>query len=509
MARALRLAILLCFFFSGALAHQPKCEELAQRVGLIESRSETVFNWIGKTVLLDTNILLKDPLAFLKFPGAHIIMTGTVFEEIDSKKSHPRLGVAARHFSREFLKFFDGAESAADVRIDDQGTRMSFDLKSYSNRLEDTSLRPDLPDNQILAAALAYTGDHKRENVILVTDDNNMRMKSIGLGIQSRPFEREVADVEVDAEAEDLTEVEISDDEMNLFLQNKSLPLPKGLNLAPNEFVRFKSPSVEAADVTVARYHYNRERPERSAMKPLPEFARMGLIALPRNIEQAMALDVLLDTNVDCVILEAKAGTGKTFLALLAADYFMKKVRNYGRVNLSKPTAYVGENDPGALPGNIEEKYQEWMKSYLDNFSKLKHLETRGGKSNPKSPNPNYAELVRSLPNGYELLPFEFLRGRTLDDSFNVLDEGQNTKPVHIKTFLTRAGDRAKMVLMGDTSQLDLSEHQANETNNGLSYAIRNLLSPEIPLDQRSRVARVKLFKGERSPFADMAADRL
>lgn len=496
MRGLLRIALLLCLSGQAlpALAHD-SCE-----TNLVPKATDAKGKWDGKFLIFDTNVMLNDPQAIYKYPGAHIIISGTVLEELDSKKNDPRLGKTARSFSRELLKLIEREKSPLNIKLGG-GSLLSLDYKDYLSQLTKTTLDRKKKDNELLALAVGYGNEKGMENVILISDDLNVRIKSIGLKIEARPFELELGTTVSPKDSEAVRTFELTDKEMKNFLELGFITKPQGLEIAPNEFVTFSSPATPASLTTVGRFHFNRAEPGNLLIKALPDFKKMGLPFMPLNIEQAMALDVLLDPTIDCVILEAKAGTGKTFLTMMAAMY-MREKKAYQRVLVTKPTVYMGHNNPGALPGSIDEKYSEWMKPYLDNISRLMSAGKNGSPNKPVS----YSK-AESLPFGFELLPFEFMRGRSIPKAMIVVDEFQNTNLHEAKTILTRVGEETKMVIMGDASQIDVSPNFLNATNNGLTVSATLLTDPNLPMDKRSRVARVKLHAGVRSGFADMASD--
>lgn len=457
--------------------------------------------WSGKTVILDTNVVIHDPQALYKFPGAHIILPGTLIDELDPNKSDEKNGFTTRTFVRNLLQITQGASVRQEIPIDNSGTKLTFAVEAHESHLSTTSFNTSINDNKILATALAYKEKVGGENLLVISDDGLVLIKAFILGMQSRPFRVQNLPEKPERDASDLHEFELTDEQMQKFLNEKVLPKPSNLNIGPNEFVRFYSRSIEASDLTIGRYHYDRENPISSAVLPLPDFATMKNVkGQPRNLEQKMALDVMIDDSIDCVFLIAKAGTGKTYLTMLALLKYIEEHRG-AKGYLSKPTRFVGENNPGALPGGIDEKYSEWKRSYLDNLSQILSKSGRKGQT-------NVAQLDQ-FPHGIELLPFEFIRGRSLTDSFVVIDEFQNTNIHEAKTFLTRIGERSKIILLGDPSQIDAPASVLNLSNNGLSYAGQRLTRPGLALDRRSRVAIVRLTKSERSEFVDMVADEL
>jgi PhoH-like ATPase len=461
--------------------------------------------WKGKAVVFDTNVVLNDPTAIYKFPGATLIISGTLLEEVDGKKNDVKTGRASRAFSREILKLIESSSSSDGIPLPGGGI-LIVDHDNYMKELERTTLDPKKKDNELLAIALHYSKNFTPENTVLLTDDMNVRIKALGLKIPSKAFELEWV-----APANDKSDLlhgfELSDEQLAAFLRDGRLSVPEGLTIAPNEFVMFTSPTTKEGDATtVGRYRYNRKNPEQSAIVQLPEFEKSNhLPGAPRNLEQAMALDLLLDPEVVCVILDAKAGTGKTFLAMLAATHFNrigesnKEDRLYEQFYISRPTVHLGQKDPGALPGDIKKKYAEWAMPFLDNYNALER--NRQELNSDKAPASFHP--IAELPKQYEILPFEFMRGRSLKSVFAMIDEFQNTNVHEAKTILTRVGEGSKIVIMGDPSQIDVG--YLNATNNGLSIAVAGFTNPELSPEERSLVGVMKLVHGVRSPFSELS----
>jgi phosphate starvation-inducible PhoH-like protein len=133
------------------------------------------------------------------------------------------------------------------------------------------------------------------------------------------------------------------------------------------------------------------------------------------------------------------AGTGKTFLAIAAAVRALRQ-RTVARIVLSRPAVEAGEK-LGFLPGDLKEKVDPYLRPLYDALGELLESTT----------------VTRFLERGtIEVAPLAYMRGRTLADAFVILDEAQNATREQLKMFLTRLGDRSKMVVNGDVTQIDL-----------------------------------------------------
>jgi len=207
----------------------------------------------------------------------------------------------------------------------------------------------------------------------------------------------------------------------------------------------------------------------------------------PRNVHQKMALDMLLDPEIPLVTLTGRAGTGKTMLALAAGLYLTQDAAIYQKMLVARPVVPLGR-DIGYLPGSKEEKLRPWAQPIYDNLEFL--FGQRKG---------NLDEILVGLKN-LQIEALTYIRGRTLPHQYILIDEAQNLTRHEVKTVISRAGDNSKIVLIGDTEQID--HPYLDIESNGLSYVVGKMM--EQPL-----AGHVMLIKGERSPLAKLAADIL
>ena len=148
------------------------------------------------------------------------------------------------------------------------------------------------------------------------------------------------------------------------------------------------------------------------------------------------------------------AGTGKTYLAVAFAVSMLKSGQ-VDKIILSRPAVEAGER-LGFLPGDLKEKIDPFLRPIYDALNEMLPL----------------SEVMKKIESGQiEIAPIAFMRGRTLSNSFVILDESQNTTSVQMKMFLTRLGENSKMIINGDLSQVDLP----SGTKSGLREAIKIL----------------------------------
>jgi PhoH-like ATPase len=465
--------------------------------------------WTGKTVIFDTNVLLNDPYAIYKYPGAKVVIPGTVIEEIDAKKSDQQTGKQARTFSRlidEMLRTGGNLRQGIEIQ---PGTHLFVDNRNVTDLLGDTTFDRGKKDNEIIALALWYTLNVPgHDNVVLVSDDNNVRIKAASEEVLSIPFEYEWVTSAKEIK-HSYRELKIDEADMRKFLATGELKKPDDFAIAPNEFVMLQTEGLpEGSPDLIARYVYDRSEPSKSSLRKLPDFSQLAFP--PLNLEQAMALDLLLDPNVQLVIMEADAGTGKTFITLSAA--LMQnpngKFHRYEEVMITKPMVHMGKTEMGALPGGKDEKLLEFFNSYYDNLRVLNSkssVQAQGKGSTAQAANKKQMASNGkkvNVPN-LELLAFPYVRGRSLHYVFLIVDEFQNTNILEAKTVLTRAAEGTKVVVMGNVAQID--DRFLNERNNGLSVTASLFTQDSLSEEERSLVGFVQLKEGVRTDLAKLA----
>ncbi|MDA3779648.1 MAG: PhoH family protein, partial [Bacteroidales bacterium] len=210
----------------------------------------------------------------------------------------------------------------------------------------------------------------------------------------------------------------------------------------------------------------------------------------PRNAEQTFSIHALMNPDIQLVALTGKAGTGKTLLALAAA---LEQKNNFNQILLARPIVPLANRDLGFLPGDVQEKISPYMQPLFDNLSVIKNQY--------KSHTNEYKSIDEMLDNEKLILsPLAYIRGRSLSNSFFIVDEAQNLTPHEIKTIITRAGEGTKIIFTGDVNQID--SPYLDIKSNGLSYLTDKLKGQDI-------FAHINLVKGERSYLAELASDLL
>ncbi len=433
-----------------------------------------------KKVIVDTNVLLFDSLALLKFGDADIHIPISVIEEIDRfKRDQGENGRNARQFSR----FIDVMRAKGSLA---QGVQLE-NSEAYVYVISDmmmaglpSELDVEKADNRILMTAIGLQKQHPRSKVELITKDINLRIKADVYGITAKDFEpNNVSDENL---YEGYQEIELSPGQIDEFYQNKRLEFTD-VKLIANQYVIMKDKS-NPNHSAIGRYSFQDQ-----ALVPLfsPDTSIWGIHA--NNVEQSFALDCLLNDEILFVSLIGKAGTGKTLLAIAAGLHKTLDEGQFQRLLVSRPIFPMGR-DIGYLPGDIEQKLNPWMQPIFDNVEFLMGADKKAaGRAQ---------ELINQGMLNIE--PLTYIRGRSIPKQYLIVDEAQNLTPHEIKTIVTRAGRGTKVVLTGDIYQID--NPYVDSANSGLTYAVERFKGHPI-------AAHVTLTKGERSELAELAANIL
>ncbi len=471
-----------------------------------------------KHFVLDTNVLLHNPGALFVFEENHIVIPYPVIEELDTmKRREDDIGRAARECIRyldrlrELGKLTEGvswagldlppsapSSSGAGGAI---GT-IAIDVNDYERP---PVIAAETADNKIIAVAWRL---HQRADThaVFVSKDLAARIKSDALGIRTEDFENQKIDADrlytgyVDADADRALIDDLYRDRM-LPLERLAPALtvtpdngaePYTRELSPNQFAILHDIEDEAHS------GLGRRLADTDHMIPVTGQKRPTFGVMARNVQQTMALDLLLDDDVQLVTLLGAAGTGKTLLALAAGMAKVFTEQRYDKLLVARPIMPMGR-DIGYLPGDKDEKLFAWMQPIFDNLSYL--MSTRG------SPNQN-AESIgaeqrmdKLIADGKLVLePLTYIRGRSIPHQFMIVDEAQNLTPHEVKTIASRVGEGTKLVLTGDIGQID--NPYLDRSSNGLSYAVEKMRGVGL-------VGHVTLAKSERSELASLAAQRL
>ncbi|MCY9186971.1 MULTISPECIES: PhoH family protein [Bacillus] len=442
---------------------------------------------MSKIYVLDTNVLLQDPNAIFSFEENEVVIPAVVLEEVDSKKRYmDEVGRNARHVSKLIDALRLKGRLHEKVPLDTGGTlRIELNHRSF-HQLQEIFIEKT-NDNRILAVAknLSLEEETKEDGrpVILVSKDVLVRVKADAIGLLAEDFlnDRVVDNDEMYSGYKDLY---INQQLFSSFYGKKQISVQdmKQHAFYPNQFALMKdelggsSSALGIADKTG------------TVLKRLVFDDEHVWGIRPRNVQQTMALELLLREDIPLVTLIGKAGTGKTLLALAAGLLQTEDLGIYKKLVVARPIVPVGK-DIGYLPGEKEEKLKPWMQPIFDNLEFL---------FNAKKP--GELEAILAGIGSIQVEALTYIRGRSIPDQFIIIDEAQNLTRHEVKTLLTRVGEGSKIVLMGDPEQID--HPYLDSLNNGLAYVVERFKGQPIS-------GSVKLLKGERSGLAQLAADLL
>ncbi len=436
-----------------------------------------------KTFVLDTNVLLHDPAAMLRFKDNDVILPITIIEELDRFKKQPAMtGRNARQASRQLDELRKLGHLTKGVPINGGGQlRVALCHRETLGELP-PELEGDRGDNAILAVAMEINRQSSLP-VVMVSKDTNLRIKADALGLDAQDYETDKVDI--DGLYTGIAEVQVTAVQMNALFQQGFLPLDG--DYYPNQSLTLideVNPSHTALAIVDGT---------NGKAIPLTKIPRSGVSRIQaRNREQSFALDLLLRDSVQLVTLVGQAGTGKTLLAIAAGLQKVADERMYTRLLISRPVVPMG-NDIGFLPGDINEKLTPWMQPLYDNFDLI--FGTQDATAKPSYWRRGHEELIEQ--GLLQIEPLTYIRGRTIPKQFLIVDEAQNLTPHEVKTILTRAGEGTKVVLTGDPDQID--NPYVDAASNGLTYAIERFKNEAV-------AGHVTLYRGERSHLADRAA---
>ena len=465
----------------------------------------------AKLFVLDTNVLLHDPMCLFRFEEHDIFLPMIVLEELDGhKKGMTEVARNARQTSRTLDALAaNGGDITKGLNLDSTGHsgvhgKLFFQTEPLNYTLP-TSLPQGKADNQILGVVealrqkyLPAAGVPGRE-VVLVSKDINMRVKSRALGLNTDDYQNDktledgdllysgALALPADFWATHGQTVESWQQGLHNFYRISGPLVP---SLLINQFVYFEAPGEPSLYARVCEI-----RGKTAVFKTLKDYNHLknsvwGVTT--RNREQNFSMNLLMDPEVDFVTLTGTAGTGKTLMALAAGLTQVLDDRRYTEIIVTRATVSVGE-DIGFLPGTEEEKMGPWMGALDDNLEVLGKTETHAGEWGRAAT----SELIRSR---IKIKSMNFMRGRTFLNKYVIIDEAQNLTPKQMKTLVTRAGPGTKIVCMGNLAQIDTP--YLTEGSSGLTFAVDKFKG-------WPHGGHITLARGERSRLADFASEVL
>ena len=436
-----------------------------------------------KVFVLDTNVLLHDPMSICHFQEHDIVIPIVVIEEIDTfKKDQTEIGRNARAVSRQLDKLRRDGSLSRGVTMEGGGC-LTVDVAPHPLDLGLAALDKHKADNQILACALGQLKVRK-EKVVMVSKDTNLRIKADALGLQAEDYTTDR--VALDELYTGTAVWDVDPVKMDMLFDGGLVP-DEDRALNPNQFVTLVDRTNDT-HTALGRFYASDGR-----IHPLKRVEMPPWGVKPRNREQQFALELLLDDSVQVVTLLGKAGTGKTLLAIAAGLQQVGDEERFNKLLVSRPVMPMGR-DLGFLPGDISEKLRPYMQPIYDNLDFIVAANMEQRRRSSMTP----AQLEEG---GYmSVEPLTYIRGRSIPNQYIIVDEAQNLTPHEVKTILTRAGDGTKIVLTGDPFQID--NPYVDASTNGLSYLAEHFKHLDI-------AGHVTLVKGERSKMAELASNLL
>ena len=457
--------------------------------------------------VLDTNVLLHDPMSLFRFEEHDIFLPMIVLEELDGhKKGMTEVARNGRQTSRtlDALAAQTGGDMAKGLKLSATGHLAARGTLFFQTEPLHDELPSSLPkgkaDNQILGVVHALRDKFPQREVILVSKDINMRVKARALGLAAEDYENDktLDDGELlysgalalpqDFWTRQSKTIESWQSGSHTFYRVSG---PAVTQFHINQFVYFEAPGEPSLYARVTEI-----RDKTAVLKTLKDYTHLknaiwGVTS--RNREQNFALNLLMDPEIDFVTLAGTAGTGKTLMALASGLTQVLDDRRYTEIIMTRATVSVGE-DIGFLPGTEEEKMGPWMGALDDNLEFLAKGDAGGaGEWGRAATN----ELIRSR---IKVKSMNFMRGRTFMNKYVIIDEAQNLTPKQMKTLITRAGPGTKIICMGNLAQIDTP--YLTEGSSGLTFAVDRFKG-------WPHGGHITLARGERSRLADFASEVL
>ena len=435
---------------------------------------------LDKIFVLDTNVILHDATCIHHFENNEVVIPISVLEELDQfKRGNEQIHFNARDFLRSLDDLSTGSNNSEFNKRDGK-IRVLVNHDWHPD--VEASFQEDCPDHRIINCAYKLKIDNPDREVILVTKDTNMRLKSRSLGLSAEDYSRDAI--------EDLRQVytgsrlveNVGTREIDELYASQGIDVA-GLDSVTNPISNENFILRNGQKSILAAYD-----PFESKIVRVDKPTAYGIE--PRNAEQSFAIHMLMDNRIQLVTLSGKAGTGKTLLALAAA---LEKRSDFRQIFLARPIVPLSNRDLGFLPGDIQSKLDPYMQPLYDNLSVIRHQFT---------PNDKRAVKIDEMleQDKLQITPLAYIRGRSLQKAFFIVDEAQNLTPHEVKTVITRAGDGTKVIFTGDIHQID--HPYLDKRSNGLTYLISRMKGQDM-------FAHITLEKGERSELAELASNLL
>jgi PhoH-like ATPase len=428
-----------------------------------------------RTFVVDTSVLLSDPGALGRFAEHEVVLPLVVISELEGKRHHPELG----WFARQTLRLLDDLRVQhgrldAPVPIGDAGGTLHVELNHSDLSRLPAGFRFDDNDSRILAVALNL-GTEGRD-VTLVTKDMPLRVKAAAVGVDADEYDTQPV---VESGWTGMAELDVSAATIDALYEGDRVPLAGRDELVRAAELPCHTGLVLHSERGSALARITADKQLRLVRGDREAFGLHG-----RSAEQRIALDLLLDPDVGIVSLGGRAGTGKSALALCAGLEAVLERRAHKRVVVFRPLYAVGGQDLGYLPGSEGEKMAPWAQAVFDTLGALVSRDVLD------------EVLDRNM---LEVLPLTHIRGRSLHDSFVIVDEAQSLERNVLLTVLSRIGTGSRVVLTHDDAQRD---NLRVGRHDGVAAVIEALRGHPL-------FAHVTLTRSERSPIAALVTEML
>ena len=422
------------------------------------------------TYVLDTSVLLADPVALTRFAEHEVIIPITVIGELETKRDHPDLG----YFARAALRTLDDLRVKSGrldhpISINDLGGSLSVELNhSDTSKLPAGFLRDGSNDSRILAIAKNLMADGRK--VVLVTKDLPLRVKASSVGVEAEEYRAELAS---SSGWTGMVEESVGSTIIDALYEKDRIAHELAKTHPCHTGVVLHSEKGSALARVTPDKHLQLVRGDRAA------FGLHG-----RSAEQRVALDILLDNEIGIVSLGGRAGTGKSALALSAGLEAVLEKRLHKKVVIFRPLYAVGGQELGYLPGSENEKMSPWAQAVFDTLGALVSQQV-------------IDEVIeRGL---IEVLPLTHIRGRSLHDSFVIVDEAQSLERGVLLTVLSRIGQGSRVILTHDVAQRD---NLRVGRHDGVVAVVESLKGHPL-------FAHITLTRSERSQIAALVTELL
>ncbi|MBW8171936.1 PhoH family protein [Ornithinimicrobium sp. Arc0846-15] len=422
-----------------------------------------------RTYVVDTSVLLSDPRAMFRFAEHAVVLPIVVITELEDKRHHPELG----YFARRALRLLDELRVeygtlSEPIPVGESDGTLRVELNHTDPSALPAGFRLGDNDTRILAVAANLAAEGC--SVSVVSKDLPLRVKASALGLDAQEYRAELA---VDSGWTGMANLDVSDDEMSSLYHDGSLAHPNAEQMPCNTGVTVFAPGGSALGRINSDGVVRLVRGDREA------FGLHG-----RSAEQRIAIDTLLDPSVGIVSLGGRAGTGKSALALCAGLEAVLERRQHRKVVVFRPLYAVGGQELGYLPGSENDKMGPWAQAVFDTLGSV------------VGPTVIEEVIQRGL---LEVLPLTHIRGRSLHDSFVIVDEAQSLERNVLLTVLSRIGQSSRVVLTHDVAQRD---NLRVGRHDGVAAVIEALKGNPL-------FAHVTLHRSERSAIAALVTELL